>query len=119
MTFDDMTRQLSEAGRREGSESGHVPKSRRIGHYPESGPTEHFRSSHGYSIQQQLGQQQPLDDAPRHNLYYEDPSMFITQSLNPNIIITSSVASDGSQYGYVETHRPASQFGHDFTQFDT
>lgn len=114
-----MTRQLSEVGRRGGSELGQVSKSRRIGHYPESGPTEQFRSSQGYDTQQQLSQRQQLDDAPRNNLYYQDPSMFICPSLNPNLIITSSIESDGSQYGHVETRRPANQFGHDFTHFDT
>lgn len=114
-----MTRQLSEAGRRGGSELGHAAKSRRISHYPEADPNEQYRSSHAYNIQQQFGQTQPTDDPSRHNLYYQDPSMFIPQGLNPSIIITSTVASDGSQYGYVEAHRLSNQFGHDFTQFDT
>jgi hypothetical protein len=119
LIFDDMTRQLSEAGRRGGSALGHAPKSRRISHYPEADPNEQFRSSHGYNFQQQLGQRQALDDTSGHNMYYQDPNMFITQSLNPSIIITSTVASDGPQYGFVETHRSSNQFGHDFTQFDT
>lgn len=114
-----MTLQLSEAGSGGGSELGHAAKSRRISHYLAPDPNEQYRSSHAYNIQQQFGQTQPTDDTSRHNLYYQDPSMFITQGLNPSIIITSTVASDGAQYGYVETHRPSTQFGHDFTQFDT
>ncbi|KAE8550749.1 hypothetical protein TMatcc_008803 [Talaromyces marneffei ATCC 18224] len=120
LLLDDMTRHISEAGSRGESALGqHVPKSRRISHYPEAEPKEQFRPSHGYNIQQQISQRQQVDETPGHNMYYQDPSMIFTQSLAPSIIITSTVASGGPQYGYVETHRPSNQFGHDFTQFDT
>jgi hypothetical protein len=120
LTFGDMTREISEAGSRGGCASEqHVSKSRRVSHYPEIDPNEQFRWSHGYNIRQQLGQRQPMDDTFKHNLFYQDPSMFITQSLNPSIIITSTGASDGPQYRYVESYPPSNQVGHEFTQNDT
>ncbi|EED16590.1 forkhead domain protein [Talaromyces stipitatus ATCC 10500] len=121
LIHDDMD-QRRDTGRRGGNILSHPSKSRRISQHPEADPFEQFRSSHGYDIQQQISQQQPVEDTSRHNMYYQDPSIFVpvaTQGLNPSIIVTSTVASDGSQYGFVRSHSSSSQFGHDFTQFDT
>lgn len=117
--FDDMTRQLSEAGRRGASELRHVPKSRRINRYTEANPNEQFRSSHAYNTQGQLGQRQPMDDTPRHVLCSQDPRMFITQGMNPSTITTSTLATDGPHYVYVLTHPPSNYFQRGFTQFNT
>ena len=118
LTFDDVAGHMREATRNAGSQMGHVSKSRRITHGLGTDPNEQYQSSHRLEIQQQMGQPQSLDDMPRHGLYHQDPCIYMSQSLNPSIFITSTIPSDGLQYGYVETHVPSNQFSHDFRVFD-